>query len=43
MSQGTPPQAPFDLSAVFEVDDYMYFYRDDLTTASRCLPTRAGW
>jgi hypothetical protein len=27
MSQGTP----FDLSAVFEVDDYMYFYGDDLT------------
>jgi SAM-dependent methyltransferase len=31
MSQSTPPQAPFDLSAVFEVDDYMYFYGDDLT------------
>ncbi len=25
------PNAPFDLSAVFEVDDYMYFYGDDLT------------
>ena len=23
--------APFDLSAIFEVDDYMYFYGDDLT------------
>ncbi len=31
MSQSTLSQAPFDLSAVFEVDDYMYFYRDDLT------------
>jgi SAM-dependent methyltransferase len=31
MSQGTASQAPFDLSAVFEVDDYMYFYGDDLT------------
>ena len=31
MSPDTSPQAPFDLSAVFEVDDYMYFYGDDLT------------
>jgi hypothetical protein len=31
MSQGTSSQASFDLSAVFEVDDYMVFYGDDLT------------
>ncbi len=31
MNQDTPSPAPFDLSAVFEVDDYMYFYGDDLT------------
>jgi SAM-dependent methyltransferase len=31
MTQNTPPKAPFDLDAVFEVDDYMYVYRDDLT------------
>ncbi len=24
-------EAPFDLDAVFEVDDYLYFYEDDLT------------
>jgi SAM-dependent methyltransferase len=31
MSNNTAPKAPFDLEAVFEVEDYMYFYRDDLT------------
>ena len=31
MNNDTAPQAPFDLEAVFEVEDYMYFYRDDLT------------
>jgi SAM-dependent methyltransferase len=31
MNRGTPSQAPFDLSAVFAVDDYMVFYGDDLT------------
>jgi len=31
MNRDTLSQAPFDLSAVFEVDDYMYFYGDDLT------------
>ncbi len=31
MNRGTPSQAPFDLGAVFEVDDYMCFYGDDLT------------
>ena len=31
MNNNTAPQAPFDLEAVFEVEDYMYFYRDDLT------------
>jgi SAM-dependent methyltransferase len=27
----TEPVPPFDLDAVFEVDDYLYFYEDDLT------------
>src|SRR5512136_302848 len=31
MSQGTPHQPLFDLDAVFEVEDYVYFYRDSLT------------
>jgi SAM-dependent methyltransferase len=31
MSENTSPKALFDLNAVFEVDDYMYVYRDDLT------------
>ena len=31
MSRSTLSQVPFDLNAVFEVDDYMVFYGDDLT------------
>jgi SAM-dependent methyltransferase len=31
MSHNTVSKVPFDLDAVFEVDDYMYVYRDDLT------------
>jgi 2-polyprenyl-3-methyl-5-hydroxy-6-metoxy-1,4-benzoquinol methylase len=31
MSENKPSKALFDLEAVFEVDDYMYVYRDDLT------------
>ena len=31
MSEKKPPQTPFDLNAVFEVDDYMAVYSDDLT------------
>ena len=31
MSQDTSPKPLFDLDAVFEVDDYMYFYSDSLT------------
>jgi SAM-dependent methyltransferase len=31
MSEETPPEAIFDLEAVFAVDDYMYFYGDWLT------------
>jgi SAM-dependent methyltransferase len=31
MSEKTSSNALFDLEAIFEVDDYMYVYRDDLT------------
>jgi SAM-dependent methyltransferase len=31
MSGNTAPKGLFDLDTVFEVDDYMYVYRDDLT------------
>ena len=31
MSEKRSPQTPFDLGAVFEVDDYMAVYSDDLT------------
>jgi SAM-dependent methyltransferase len=31
MNQDISPKASFDLNAVFEVADYMYVYRDDLT------------
>jgi SAM-dependent methyltransferase len=31
MSQDTSPKPGFDLHAVFEVDDYLYFYSDSLT------------
>jgi 2-polyprenyl-3-methyl-5-hydroxy-6-metoxy-1,4-benzoquinol methylase len=33
MSESRPAKALFDLEAVFEVEDYMYVYRDDLTDA----------
>lgn len=31
MNENRSPKTPFDLDAVFEVDDYMAVYRDDLT------------
>jgi SAM-dependent methyltransferase len=31
MDEKRPPETPFDLDTVFEVDDYMAVYRDDLT------------
>ena len=34
MSNKTSPKALFNLNAVFEVDDYMFAYQDDLTDES---------
>jgi SAM-dependent methyltransferase len=33
MDEGTESEAQWDLDAVFEVDDYLFAYRDDLTDA----------
>ena len=42
ISEKRSPETPFDLEAVFEVDDYMAVYRDDLT-AERSDAEVAAW